>query len=379
MDAVTLSYFHRNISQQVIRGFSRSLAELDWLILALVLFYIQIAHLEPEPRAQVIVGMVVFAAFSLGFRYLGFFARTTRLKLTVETWMMLMFITWVIWHTGQIDSVLINLYLLAVVASALTLGRLITLLQITAVTGAYLYMSYAMYGEQLYSVMVLGRLMVDFAPFYLVAYVTTMLASDIQSANQLLKELSEKDGLTGLLNRGAFEDRLSKAISNPRRNSLPLCLMMIDSDHLKKVNDKFGHSAGDLLIQSIGTVLKHHVRPSDICGRYGGDEFLLLLGSIETADVRTLAERIRHAVANTPLFVDAGVVRSSVSIGCASYPSDAESTEELLNKADSALYKSKHGGRNRVTLSADISSSPSPDESNNSLESRPAISKTGGN
>ena len=335
--------------EEELRGFSRSMAELQWLLLILAILYFFIPTRPITNTDAVIVTMVSYAAFIMTFRYFNVHARETRWKLALETWAMISFITLVIWHTGQVDSPLLNLYLLVIIACAITLGKIMTMLEVILIAACYLYMGYASYSSGIFAPETFTILMAKFSPFLLVAYVTSMLASDILYAKKKITVLSQTDELTGLLNMRAFNTVLEKEIARATRYRHPFTIIMIDIDRLKHINDRFGHPAGSRLVTVIGEAIKNCVRTSDIVARYGGDEFIALLTHTSAEHARHAAERIRSAIDTTSFDMDGNRISSTVSIGIASYPDCALEPNQVMNKADVALYRSKNSGRNRVT------------------------------
>jgi len=175
----------------------------------------------------------------------------------------------------------------------------------------------------------------------LMALVVTRLVADLQ-------RLSRHDGLTGLLNRRALEDLLAAQVQRSRRNAEPFCLLMLDVDHFKSINDRFGHAVGDQVLKHLSAVLLGHVRAVDRVGRFGGEEFVVLLPGLALAAALPLAERLRHAIAAEPLaHVDAAIALSA-SIGIAEWGGAGEEPSRLLVRADAALYQAKQHGRDRV-------------------------------
>ncbi|MBN1241628.1 MAG: diguanylate cyclase, partial [Spirochaetales bacterium] len=172
-----------------------------------------------------------------------------------------------------------------------------------------------------------------------------------------LKELADKDGLTGLLNRRRFLELASREIALAARSPRPLALILADVDHFKRVNDRHGHEAGDAVLMELSRRLVATLRNVDLVGRYGGEEFVMLLSASESVRVELAAERARRAVADRPVSWNGLELRVSMSFGCASVgPAsgriDASRVSELLadtlRRADAALYRAKEAGRNRV-------------------------------
>jgi len=335
--------------KEELKGFSRSIAELQWLLLILVILYFFIPIRPVDNTDGLILTMVCYSCFVLLFRYLNFHARESRLKLAMETWAMISFITIVLWYTGKVDSPLLNLYLLVIIACAITLGKIMTLLEVALIACCYLYMGYSTYADALFAAQTFTILMAKFSPFLLVAYVTSMLAADILQAKKCITLLSQTDDLTGLLNMRAFNLVLEKEIARVMRHAQPFTVIMLDVDGLKAVNDQYGHTAGSRLIKVIAQSIKDCVRSADVLARYGGDEFVILMSHTSTGHASTVAERIRTAIHNTSFDMNGIRISSTASIGIASFPECVEDAVDVLDKADIALYQSKQGGRNRVT------------------------------
>ncbi|MDJ0872477.1 MAG: GGDEF domain-containing protein [Gammaproteobacteria bacterium] len=157
-----------------------------------------------------------------------------------------------------------------------------------------------------------------------------------------------KDPLTLVNNRAALDETLDREISLAQRHATPLTVLMIDLDHFKAVNDRYGHVVGDHVLKAFTARVAESYRASDIFFRYGGEEFTLVLRNTELAGAACLAERIRESVENRPMTTDAGPVSLTVSIGVAEL-ANGDHAASLLGRADAALYTSKAQGRNRVT------------------------------
>ena len=156
------------------------------------------------------------------------------------------------------------------------------------------------------------------------------------------------DALTGLLVRRAFTERAVAALAQAQRLQQPCGLLMIDLDHFKETNDGYGHLAGDAVLQDIATRLLSVLRQGDLLGRFGGEEFVILLpGSTAEASL-DIAERLRERVASTPVKTSEIMLTQTLSIGLAAYPHDGETLDALIERADQALYAAKRGGRNRT-------------------------------
>jgi diguanylate cyclase (GGDEF)-like protein len=168
---------------------------------------------------------------------------------------------------------------------------------------------------------------------------------------RLMAELQHKarhDSLTGLLNRRAMEEAIESQLQRGRRSGETLCLLMLDLDHFKSINDRFGHSTGDLVLQHAAKVLKANVRTIDRVARVGGEEFLVLMPGASLGAARPVAERLREQLAADAPRVRGTALNLSVSIGLAEWSDPALDMSRLLVRVDTALYQAKAQGRNRV-------------------------------
>lgn len=178
---------------------------------------------------------------------------------------------------------------------------------------------------------------------------TRQAAATINRANtySTILQYATLDALTNLNNRRQFETRLGQEISITKRQNNPLCAMMIDIDFFKKVNDTYGHAAGDEVLRSVAAIIKEQLRESDIPARYGGEEFAVLLPFTHIQDAEVVGERLRKAVEAALIHTEDKEIKVTISMGIAEYNGE-ESGEELFERADKALYEAKKGGRNRV-------------------------------
>jgi diguanylate cyclase (GGDEF)-like protein len=167
--------------------------------------------------------------------------------------------------------------------------------------------------------------------------------------NLAIAELrSATDALTGLPNRRAIEDTLKRMVAQSSRTVAPLAALMCDLDHFKIINDKFGHGSGDDLLAAVGAALADTVRASDFVGRYGGEEFLILLPATGTDGALDIAARVRDAVSD--IRVPSVAQNITLSVGIAVLPDHAVDAGSLERATDRALYAAKNGGRDRIEV-----------------------------
>jgi diguanylate cyclase (GGDEF)-like protein len=195
----------------------------------------------------------------------------------------------------------------------------------------------------------------------LLSMVGTALALALHNAaiHQQMQELASRDGLTGLLNRRALEDVLSRELKASTRYRASACLILADVDHFKHVNDLFGHAAGDDVLKAVAAVMQQAVRDTDSVGRYGGEEFGIVLPHTDLDRASVLAERLRDQIERREFAAGGGCVRITVSVGIAQIPDRTIRTVSgWIAAADAALYEAKGGGRNGVVIHTPDRSSP---------------------
>lgn len=186
-----------------------------------------------------------------------------------------------------------------------------------------------------------------------VAMENRRLADDLSRANEELQVLARIDGLTGLINRREFDSKITDALAHTRRAGGQMALVMFDLDHFKNINDTYGHLTGDIVLKGVAAILQEAAkREVDFAARYGGEEMCLVFGYIQDSGwISRGLEEIRQKVASTTFTGEHGEpIRVTLSAGCAVFPTQAKVVEELIARADEALYKAKQSGRNRVVL-----------------------------
>lgn len=182
-----------------------------------------------------------------------------------------------------------------------------------------------------------------------------LMAAKLEQTQQELIDLATLDGLTGVFNRREFNRRFSTELERSERYGHACCLIMFDIDHFKKLNDTYGHQAGDEALKHFAALLKRQVRPTDLVARYGGEEFGVILPETEIGKATEVAERLRSVIEAEPVLIGLEqTLHITSSIGVAAFPQDAQDTSALLEAADQALYAAKRSGRNRVVRFCDL-------------------------
>ena len=183
----------------------------------------------------------------------------------------------------------------------------------------------------------------------LLAYVAMVIAREQRRARDAAIRLSTVDNLTGLFNRTFFFAAVEREIARSARSGRGFCLLMMDLDELKQINDRHGHFFGDRVLRGVGEVIRSGGRRIDTAARYGGDEFVVLLPETDPTGAFVLAEKIRLEVAELRVDVAGSMIQPSISVGVVSYPDDGRTSDELMIAADTSMYRSKRAGKNRVT------------------------------
>ncbi|HEY3654870.1 MAG TPA: GGDEF domain-containing protein [Steroidobacteraceae bacterium] len=317
---------------------TRSIEILCLALAALVLVWSKALTAQLWP----VVGLLsAFALAIVVFRARRFFPRRTRTKLQIESWSMVIFITGVLWFTGKSSSPLLNLYLLPIILSALTLGRIVTLAQVAVIALCHLALAAATPGLDVVSMAYASRATGELAPFLLVAYLTTTLSADITEAREHIENLAQTDSLTGLFNLRMFNEVWQREHAACDRDRGVYALLMIDMDKLKDINDSFGHDGGNSAIMLVAQCLQRSIRGTDTAARFGGDEFAVLLPGASPEVAEAVVKRVRHNVYKTTLDLRSRMIRCSVSIGVVNYPKDGRDMRELLSSADRNMYRDK--------------------------------------
>jgi diguanylate cyclase (GGDEF)-like protein len=283
----------------------------------------------------------LFVAAIVVFRARRFLPGRSRTKLIIESWSMVVFITGVLWFSGKSASPLLNLYLLPIILSAFTLGRLITLLQIAVICLCHLALAHATPGVDIMSLEYASSAVGQLAPFLLVAYLTTTLSADITEAREQIENLAQTDPLTGLFNLRMFNEVWQRTHNAAERDRSSYSLLMVDMDKLKDINDTYGHDAGNSGLKLVSQCLQRSIRGTDTAARFGGDEFAVLLPGASPEIADAVVKRVRHNVFKTTLDLRSRMIRCSVSIGVVNYPKDGRDMRELLSMVDRNMYRDK--------------------------------------
>lgn len=246
---------------------------------------------------------------------------------------------------------------LMVVGAALVASPPLTVVLTLAALVAYL-VAVAAGGPWPLSQPALATAAVHLTAICLVAYVGAAIGREQRRVREDAIRHATFDALTGLRTRPSLFAALERELIRSQRTGRPFCLLMIDLDELKQINDRHGHLQGDRVLRLVGDVIQAGIRRIDTGARFGGDEFVVLLPETEPAGGWVLAEKIRQGVADAGILADGERIPTSVSVGLVTYPHDGQTVGELLEHADAAMYRSKEGGRDRTNLHRTAASGP---------------------
>jgi diguanylate cyclase (GGDEF)-like protein len=230
---------------------------------------------------------------------------------------------------------------LPIVTAALALGKRAAWLVVVAVLACYPLIGVLTGGVDAltrdFGIAAVGVL----APFVLVAFSTTLLVDNINAAKHRIRALSDRDELTSLYNMRAFARLAENEHDVAARTERNYSVLMVDIEHLKTVNDTYGHESGSRAVKLVAEALVRLTRSTDVVARYGGDEFIVLLAGADKTVAEDVAQRIRNVVFSTTLEVDVKMVRIKVNVGAASFPENGNNLQAVMAAADRAMYKDK--------------------------------------
>jgi diguanylate cyclase (GGDEF)-like protein len=242
-----------------------------------------------------------------------------------------------------------SLIYLILMAASLTQGKRITYLMAGLGITSYILLA----SEEFREVYAYLSHILELFPYMLIAHLGAMLAGEAENARREVERLSLTDDVTGLNNMRNFfllaevQERLAK------RHGRGFAICMIDADGLKKINDQHGHFAGTELIRQVARMITSNIRTTDICARYGGDEFVIMFNEANKEEAATAVERIVTGMATTPFEFEGVMLSTTLSAGLAGYPGDGDDVRTVMANADEAMYVSKRTGKNRMTIFSD--------------------------
>ena len=239
-------------------------------------------------------------------------------------------------------------FALIVAGAALVLPPRLTILVTAFAVGGYVVGVLANPAELPLATNAAAGVSINIATLVLLAYMAMIVAREQRQSRDAAIRLSSVDSLTGLGNRAYFFAAIEREIERSARSRRGFCLLMLDLDGLKPINDRYGHYEGDRVLRGVGDVIRNRVRRIDTAARYGGDEFVVLLPETEPSGAYVLAEKIRAGASELAIDTSTVRIRTSLSIGVVAFPADGRTVDELMIAADQAMYASKRRGKNQI-------------------------------
>lgn len=317
----------------------RHVALADWLVLAVVVLYELVTPQRGFPLA-VTIASALFGGLSVALRMPRVVANP-RLALELEAWSMTAYVAVIAWFSGGLDSPLQSLYLLPIVLASLVFSVGRRVLQLVAVTTAYLLVAGFGPGAALPPAALAGRALAGVGPLLVVAWLTAKLGTALLAARHRAAALKDGDALTGLATRQLLIERLTQQLGDEQRREQPCSVLIIDLEGAHRINEQFGTEAGNAALRLVAEAMRRVLRDSDLAARWGGDEFAVLLADADSNAAQSAAKRIRHAVYSTTLDAGPRLVRCAVSIGVAAAPRDGRTPDFLLATAERRLERER--------------------------------------
>lgn len=336
-------------AEPVAREYDRVVRIVSWTFLLVTATVVLATGLWPDSQAAILVLLGLSALFVLVVHDLLPSDALGAAKFVVEGSVAITVATLLVALTGGVISPFFFTFPLIVAGAALVVSPQITV-ALTATAGlGYLLATLLGSPSGIALPVAAATIGINLTALILLAYASMVVAREQRRSRDAAIRLSTIDPLTGLFNRGFFFAALEREIARSARSSRGFCLLMMDLDELKAINDRHGHFHGDRVLRGVGDVVTAGVRRIDTAARYGGDEFVVLLPETDPTGAYVVAEKIRQGVESMVVDLPDRSVVPSMSIGVVSFPEDGSTADELMISADGAMYTSKRAGKNRVT------------------------------
>jgi diguanylate cyclase len=332
------------------RAYDRVVRIASWVFLLAAATIVGVTGLWPQNQTAIFVLLALAGIFVLVIHDILPATTLGPAKFVLEGSVAITVATILVALTGGAISPFFFVYPLIVGGAALVVSPGITLgLALTAAVGYLLAVLLGSSPATLAAPITPATVGINLTAMILLAYIAMVIAREQRSSRAAAIRLSTIDPLTSLFNRGFFFAALEREIARSARTGRGFCLLMMDLDELKSINDRLGHFHGDRVLHAVGQVVAEGVRRIDTAARYGGDEFVVLLPETDPTGAFVLAEKIRIGVNELDLELPDDAVRPSLSVGVVAFPDDGHTADELMISADRAMYTSKRAGKNRVT------------------------------
>jgi diguanylate cyclase (GGDEF)-like protein len=331
------------------QAYDRVVRIVSWVFLLAATAIVAVTGLWPETEPAILVLLAFSGLFVVVVHDLLPADALGPAKFVVEGSVAITVATLLVALTGGVASPFFFAFPLIVGGAALVVSPTVTVALAAAASLGYVLAVEAGSAEGSVGPAMAATVGVNLTALILLAYVAMVIAREQRRTRDAAIRLSTVDSLTGLFNRTFFFAALEREIARAGRSGRGFCLLMMDLDELKLINDRLGHFHGDRVLRGVGEIISQGVRQIDTAARYGGDEFVVLLPETDPTGAYVLAEKIRLGVHGMAVDLPGGAQRTSLSIGVVSFPDDGRTPDELIISADGAMYASKRAGKDRVT------------------------------
>lgn len=328
-------------------AYDRVVRIVSWVFILATSTIVAVTGLWPETQPAIFALLASAGLFVLVVHDLLPPGALGSAKFVVEGSVAITFATMLVLLTGADESPFFFTFPLIVGGAALVVSPRITF-ALAAVASLGYILAIGVPGADPIAPVAIATVGINLTALVLLAYVAMVIAREQRRARDAAIRLSTIDPLTGLFNRTFFFAAVDREIARSARSNRGFCLLMMDLDELKMINDKLGHHFGDRVLRGVGEVIGTRVRRIDTAARYGGDEFVVLLPETDPTGAYVLAEKVRIGVTELDVSTPGAQIQPSISVGVVSYPEDGRTADELMISADQAMYASKRGGKNRV-------------------------------
>jgi diguanylate cyclase (GGDEF)-like protein len=328
--------------------YDRVVRVVAWAVILSVTMIVVISGLWPATQTSILALMAIAGLFFLTVHDILPPSLLGEARPVVEGSVGITVATLLVVLTGGPLSPFFFVYVLITAGAALVLAPRMAVVVTAGALGGYLVGVLA--DSTLLPLQVVEQVVVvvNIAALVLLTYLALVIAREQRHSRDAAITLSTIDSLTGLYNRAYFFAAIERELQRSARSRRGFCLLMLDLDGLKPINDGYGHFEGDRVLRGVGEVIRRTVRRIDTAARYGGDEFVVLLPETDPTGAYILAEKIRIGAAELAIETGGRLIRTSLSIGAVAFPADGQTADDLMIAADQAMYTSKRRGKNRI-------------------------------
>jgi diguanylate cyclase (GGDEF)-like protein len=332
----------------VAETFNRGVRLLAWSFILVVLVAAVLGQMWQTAQPAIVGTLVGAGVFVLVVHELMPATNLGALRVLLEASATIAFLTMLVILTGNATSPFFFMFPLLVGGAALIVNARVTVVLTVEAAAAYGLIAASGYlnGDSVRDSLV--RVAINVSALLLLAYAGVVITRLQRRTRDAAIRLSTVDSLTDLYNRAFLFKLVDREIQRSRRFKRGFCLLMMDLDGLKSINDRYGHYQGDLVLRAVASIVRRGLRAVDVPARYGGDEFVALLPETDPSGALLVGEKIRMGVMELRVETAGQTIAASVSIGVVSYPDDGMTADELMIAADKAMYSSKRLGKNRV-------------------------------